>query len=253
MINIAKEYNTDKSNPITNKYYFDIIPEAVLFPITLNSLTNGQLSSGVVQYCFQLFNKRGTESTVSSLSNLIPLSKDLRNGESKKRYGQLSGESSGLGCVLNIKFNNTGEFDKLRIIRIHYKDNTSIPDIYNINEISISTENKLQNITYTDNGSQFVNKINYDEFNALIPYDFTAKSITKLHNRLFASNVTENTWDVKYDARAYRCDASKNVKLLSSDGNIIENTIDYIIGQDDVVPEDHDCINPYNLDITVDS
>jgi len=52
MINLSNKYNTTKSEPITDPYYFDIIPEAVLFPIQLNTLTSGTLPSGSVQYCF---------------------------------------------------------------------------------------------------------------------------------------------------------------------------------------------------------
>lgn len=248
MINLSNKYNTTKSDPITDTYYFDIIPEAVLFPVKLNSLTSGMLQAGSVQYGFQLFTERGTESAISPLSNIIPLSNDIRNGQSKKILGQLSGESSGLGCVLNITYNNTGQFNRLRIIRIHYKNNTSIPDIHVINEIIIPMESGVNTISYTDNGSQFVNLLTIDEFSALVPYDFTAKSLDKLHNRLFASNITENTWDVVYDARAYRADSSGNVKLLNSDGNDITQPIAVLANGSYELPEEHDCINPYNID-----
>ena len=248
MINISKKYNTTKSEPITDKYYFDIIPEAVLFPITLNDLTNGNLPAGAVQYCFQLFTERGTESAISPMSNIIPLSNDIKNGQSKKILGQFSNESSGLGCVLNITYNNTGEFNRLRVIRVVYKDNISIPDIYIINEINIDNRSGLFNITYTDNGSQFVNKLTIDEFSSLVPFDFTAKSLDKLHNRLFASNITEKTWDVIYDARAYRADKQGNVRLLSSKGDEINESIETLSNPDYEVPEEHDCINPYNID-----
>jgi hypothetical protein len=134
----------------------------------------------------------------------------------------LSGESSGLGCVLNITYNNTGQFNRLRVIRICYKNNISIPEIHVINEVGIEMKSGVNTISYTDNGSQFINVLTIDEFSALVPYDFTAKSLDKLYNRLFASNITENTWDVVYDARAYRADSTGNVKLLSSDGNSID-------------------------------
>jgi hypothetical protein len=52
MINLSNKHNTTKSEPITDPYYFDIIPEAVLFPIQLNTLTSGTLPAGAVQYCF---------------------------------------------------------------------------------------------------------------------------------------------------------------------------------------------------------
>lgn len=247
MINIAKNYGTTKSDPIKNRYQFDIIPETVLFPMKLNGLTTGMLPSGSVQYCFQLFTERGTESAISPLSNVIPLSSDINNGQSKKILGQLSNESSGLGCVLKITYNNTGQFNKLRVIRILYENNTSIPNIYVINEVSIDNNTGVFEITYTDNGSQFVNMLTIDEFSALVPFDFTANSLDKLYNRLYASNIIEKTWDVDYDARAYRADSSGNVKLLSSDGNTIECSISELITTYDF-PQEHDCINPYNID-----
>ena len=245
MINIAKQYNTSKTNPIKNEYYFDIIPEAILFPAEFNSFTSGTLYAGSVQYCFQLFTEYGTESAISPLCNNIPISKDLNKGESKKILGQLSDENSGLGCVLKLTYNNTGEFNRIRVIRILYKDNISIPDIHVINEFEIDTNAGVKTITYTDNGSQFVNKLTIDEFSALIPYDFTAKTLDKLYNRLFSANIKENTWDVQYDARAYRCDINGNVCLLSSEGNDINGKISQLLN--DGVPEEHDCINPYNI------
>ena len=111
--------------------------------------------------------------------------------------------------MLNITYNNSGQFNRLRVIRLYYKNNIAIPEIHVINEISIPMSKHTNTISYTDNGSQFVNVLTIDEFSSLVPYDFKAKSLTKLHNRLFASNITENTWDIKYDARAYRCDINK--------------------------------------------
>lgn len=243
MINISKEYDITK--PIMNEYYFDTIPEAILFPVELNSLTNGMLPSGSVQYCFQLFTERGAESAISPIGNIIPLSKYLKNGESKTILGQIKGESSELGCVLKVKFNNTGEFNRLRMIRVHYEDNTSLPTITVINEIPIVAEKGFNSISYTDNGASFLNVLTIDEFAALVPYDFNAKTLATLHNRLFAANVKENTWDVEYDARAYRCDKRGDVLLLSSTGDNISFNLQSVSNRD--IPKEHDCINPYNI------
>ena len=245
MINISDKYDT--SAPIDNEYYFDTIPEAILFPINFNNFTVGALQAGSVQYCFQLFTEHSVESAVSSLSNIIPLSKDLTKGASKNILGQLSGESSGLGCTLDITYNNTGQFNRLRVIRVYYKDNNSIPEIHVINEIGIPMNKGINKIKYTDNGSQFIDVLTIDEFSALIPYNFKAKSLDKLYNRLFAANVTENTWDVEYDARAYRADLSGNVKLLNADGNHIISSLNNLTNGTHKVPKEHDCINPYNI------
>ena len=92
----------------------------------------------------------------------------------------------------------------------------------------------------------------------MVPFEFTAKSIEKLNNRLFASNIQEIAWDVDFDARAYRCASDKQVKLessdssktivglLSADGKILSNQNNRI---EIPVPEEHDCINPSNVDV----
>ena len=77
----------------------------------------------------------------------------MTQGSSKNILGQLSGESSGLGCVLDITYNNTGQFNRLRVIRVYYKDNISIPDIHVINEIGIPVGVGVNKIKYIDNGS----------------------------------------------------------------------------------------------------
>lgn len=245
LINLAKRYNTEKNKPITNVYHFDILPETILFPTQLVDLTSGMLPAGSVQYCFQLFAEHGTESAISPISNVIPLSKDIKNGESKRVLGQIKGESSQLGCVLRVQFYNTGEFNRLRMFRIHYSDNISLPNVTVINEIEITTQKSLHIIQYTDNGAQFVNTLTLDEFSALVPYDFFAKNLVGFNNRLFAANVTENAWDVEYDARTYRCDKDGNVRLLSSTGQEISGGIKSIVQMK--IPVEHDCINPYNI------
>jgi hypothetical protein len=39
-----------------------------------------------------------------------------------------------------------------------------------------------------------------------------------MNNRLFAANIKEDSWNPTYDARAYRCNSSKVLKLKSSSG-----------------------------------
>jgi hypothetical protein len=50
----------------------------------------------------------------------------------------------------------------------------------------------------------------------MVPNEFIPQALAKLDNRLFAANLQESTWDVDYDARAYRCNASGTVVLDSS-------------------------------------
>jgi hypothetical protein len=63
------------------------------------------------------------------------------------------------------------------------------------------------------------------------------------------------TWDVEYDARAYRSTEAGYIVLQSSD---VSKTITGILNEDGTiktsngiieVPEEHDCINPSNVDV----
>lgn len=233
---------------------FDITPGCILLPFTFQNTIAGALPAGTIQYCYQLFNQNGPETTTSALSELIPITKYDKAGESYKVKGQLKGELSNKGCQIQASFKNDGRFDRARIFSIIYLDNTSIPDIYIINEVEIpNSGNEFNTFVYNDTGSSFVTKITIDEFNAMVPFEFNAKCIEKMGNRLYAANIQELTWDVEYDARAYRSTSSGHITLdssdsvkaitgtLSADGKINNGSIE--------VPKEHDCINPSNVDI----
>lgn len=233
---------------------FDITPGCILLPFTFQNTIAGALPAGTIQYCYQLFNQNGPETTTSALSELIPITKYDKAGESYKVKGQLKGELSNKGCQIQASFKNDGRFDRARIFSIIYLDNTSIPDIYIINEVEIpNSGNEFNTFVYNDTGSSFVTKITIDEFNAMVPFEFNAKCIEKMGNRLYAANIQDLTWDVEYDARAYRSTSSGHITLdssdsvkaitgtLSADGKINNGSIE--------VPKEHDCINPSNVDI----
>ena len=256
VINICDSFDDIVIDPTK----FDITPGAVLLPFSLQNTINGALPAGAIQYCYQLFNLHGPETTTSALSEVIPITKYDSAGTSSKVKGQLRGELSGRGCKISAKFKNDGRFDRARIFSIVYLDNISVPDIYIINEIEIPNNktNEFVEFVYNDTGASIISKITIDEFNAMVPFEFNAKSIEKMSNRLFASNIQEITWDVEYDARAYRCDSNGKVVLdsayaeqriegtLNEDGTI---TSDNLIVDNGIVPEEHDCINPSNVDM----
>ena len=78
-----------------------------------------------------------------------------------------------------------------------------------------------------------------------------------MDNRLFAANIQEDSWNPKYDARAYRCNKAGTLVLHSA--NSSEN-ISKVLPTDatqlkqfyDSIPESHDCINPFNTTNSVD-
>jgi hypothetical protein len=157
-----------------------LTPGCVLIPFSFQQKINGVLPVGAVQYAYQLFNMHGGETAVSSLSGVIPISKQTSSTKAAK--GGIRGEISNMGCQIKAQFQNDGRFDRMRIFSIVYLDNTSIPNVYIANEIVIpnNKENEFVTCTYNDTGNNYIAQITIDEFNAMTPYEFTAASIEKL-------------------------------------------------------------------------
>jgi len=138
----------------------------------------------------------------------------------------------------------TKDFERCRIIRLLYYNNNQPPLITIVDEIEVLPTQST--ITYTDTGNSYMGDISIDEFNSLTGYQFIGTTLTKMQNRLFVADITEDTWDPGFfDARAYRCNASGTVALQSSDAT---KSLSFNIDSYDLssIPEDHDCINPYN-------
>lgn len=250
-LNISPEYDkytedselVDSSGNIINTLALDITPGCTLPPMHLYQMGIGSLPSGVVQYCYQLFNLRGTESTTSPLSELIHLTASSTNQDSQNYMGSYQEESSNKSCTMRVSL-ITKDFERCRVIRLLYYNNNQPPLITIVGEIEILPTQST--IMYTDTGNSYMGDISIDEFNSLTGYQFIGTTLTSMQNRLFVADITEDTWDPGFfDARAYRCNASGTVALQSSDAtkNLSFNIDSYDLSS---IPEDHDCINPYN-------
>ena len=260
VINIAEQLKLIDENKLTTTLdptRYDITPGAVMLPFKFEKQINGVLPAGAVQYAYQLFNQHGSITAVSALSDVIPIVNSSSSVKNTK--GGNKGEITNMGCQIKAQFQNDGRFDRIRIFAIVYLSNAQLPNIYIANEVKVSNvgANEFVEFTYNDNGNSYISQITIDEFNALTPYEFSATSIESLQNRLFASNIKEITWDIDFDARAYRSTKegvvllqstipSENITgLLKADGTIwnVGNTskID--------VHEEHDCINPFNTSV----
>ena len=130
----------------------------------------------------------------------------------------------------------------MRLFSIYYKSKHSVPTITIIDDVPFDGNKPF---SYEDKGNQVTSEISIDEFNSLTGYLFSTKVLASKDNRLFAANINENTWDVEYDARAYRSDEYGDVYINSKTGESINFDIldrDTMLG----VSKDFDCINPSN-------
>ena len=263
VINVVdgKYTGTSATNPLVDSRGWiktpnaiDITPGAVLPPFKIIRQDGGNLASGVIQYCYQLFNIHGSESTLSSLSELNHLTASVTTQTVQQYEGMGQNVSSGKSCVLKAPLVSK-DYQKCRVISLSYTNNNQPPRIFIVDEIDlVPTQSE---INYIDNGNTIIGELSVEEFNALTGYQFIAKTLTRMDNRLFAANIQEDSWNPKYDARAYRCNKAGTLVLHSA--NSSEN-ISKVLPTDaaqlkqfyDSIPESHDCINPFNTTNSVD-
>lgn len=239
----------DYKDNIINPGAIDTTPDAELSPFKFIKSEEGNLKAGMVAYCYQLFNVHNTETVLSPLSELIHVAEGDTSSGSQKYKGTGYDKNAGKSVTIKAKLHNN-DFDKIRIIRVAYYNNTSIPEISIIDEVDLTYNQK--EIVYTDYGLSYLSELTIDEFNALLSYQFTPQTLAKMNNRLFAANITEQSWTPKdsngndYDARTYRANNKGIAKLESSSNNkslYIDITDNSALFN---VPSNHDCINPFN-------
>lgn len=234
----------DASNVNVTKDSITIIPKGTLPALTISGYGSGSLKAGKYQYAYQLFNPRSSETSISAVSKLFTTSKNFDASNSQNVIGSEQDTNTGLSIKLQAALvDNT--FTRAKIIRLYYKNNSDLPQITVIDDVTIS--NNI--LSYEDKGGSTVNELTVDEFNALVSYQFIPKVLESKNNMLFAANITEETWDItdeQFDARAYRCDKSGNIALISNSSQDTKTFNADNIPSD--IPIDHDCICPYNYD-----
>lgn len=240
----------DSAGNLKNPSLLDIQISALLTQPEVTSLGGGQLKTGMVQYSYQLFNARGSSTNFSPVSNAIHLTTSNVSTGQQQYMGANKDINSGKSVNFTVRLNDIPEglFDSIRLIRIHYSDYTEDPIIEVFQEATISAS--IKEYSFTDVGGTALNTLTIEEFNKTQESSFAAATIEAKDNILFAANITEATWKPDYDARAYRFTSNGRLILkgASSDQNIdvtlSNSTLNSYLRD---IPEDHDCINPYNL------
>lgn len=245
----------DEQGNIKNVNLLDIQVSALLTPPEILDLGNGQLTSGVVQYTYQLFNARGASTSFSPVSSPVHLTSSNVSGGLQYYKGSNKDAVTGKSVNFKIKLNDIPEglFDNIRLTRIKYNDYTEQPIIEVFQEASINSD--ISEYQFSDNGGAPLNIITVEEFNKIQESAFTAATIEQKDNILFAANIKESTWKPtingeEYDARSYRftLDGKLILNGASADQGIntkvTSATIESVYKS---IPKDHDCINPFNL------
>lgn len=229
---------------------FNIIPEFTPSTPTIISVeSGGDLKNGLIQYAYQLYNKYGSKSIISPLSNLVHLAPTNYVAANTQEYiGGLVEESSGKAVNISIDIEDS-TYDRIRVFAIHYTTEAGVPSIHVLEDTDSNDSIRL-----TDSGNNYIDTLSLEEFVSLPDY-FTAKDLAVKDNILFASNIKTQNFDFDFDARAYRFPKDAyTTKVEAADSTYISlgatpdpsATAHYTWNNVTDIPEEYDAINPYN-------
>jgi hypothetical protein len=235
------------TNTWINYGRFDIVTAVTLKPIVLNGLVSGSLTTGRVQYAYNLYKEHIQESIVSSLSLPINLFYDSLSAPSTvdiKGDSEVVNTGKGVSLSISIDSIDSTYFDYLRLYRIHYSEYGQVPTITIVGDYYIANSTSS---TVTDSGQVGLGELTVEEF-AILSTLYKGKTLTVKDNRLFAANIEEGVFDIDFDARAYRFNSSRLADLYAGYGY---GTAQYIINGYspslwDTIPETAACVTNYN-------
>lgn len=161
----------------------------------------GTLRAGRIQYAYQLYAVNGAETTFSPTSDLINLVNYSDTQPTSQDYrGSDIDVDTGKSVKCSIDIDTTG-YTRMRIIAIHYTSLAGDPEIRIAEEREIS--GSAETVYFTDTGNSLGSYI-LEDIRTLGSILFSASEIETKDNILFPANITEEYFDVDYDARAYR-------------------------------------------------
>lgn len=209
--NISSYLTTDGAvyNGATNFYFepdlFEFIPEVTLSKPTLDYLSYGSITAGVVQYAFQYFNAHGAETSFSPLSDTIHITNSDDYGSSNINYfgeGDLT-STSGKSVKMLFTLSDSDRYNYVRIIRLHYITVNSVPTITIVGEVPITSG--MSSLSFLDNGVTSFGVLTLDEFTVGQTELFSAEDLAIKNNRLFAANIKKDEFSIgDWDPRAVR-------------------------------------------------
>lgn len=210
-VNINHDYGTKAD---TEYYDFSIFPKCgALTPPKFDRIVRGSKSAGKVQYAYQLFDKTGRTTAISAVSHMIPIGAELQD--------DITDQGVQIRCE-----NLPVEYTYVRLYEIRYNNFTDIPRIYVKDEFKRTTES----ITYSDTSDDFLSELSIEEFQSVKSAVFKSSTIEVKDNRLFAANITQQTFDVPdFDARIYAADINGELECTDISGTKYSYTIDEIV------------------------
>lgn len=195
----------------------DLVSNITFSPISLEIVSGGNLKAGKIQYAYQLYSKRGSESIFSPASDLI----HITNSDETKTSKYYLGDE--VGTVVNKSINITIPsidtlFTRLRVVALEYTVLYQQPSIRIVGEYDVEN---LTSITVTDTGNS-IGELTSEEF-GFLQNDFYPKSLDIKNDYLFAANIKNEYFEItdeEFDARAFRANSTDVIKVFNRNSEV---------------------------------
>ena len=235
-------------------------------------ISNGNLLTGAVQYTYRFVNTNGSTSNYAPLSAPIYLTVRSVNDDIDSLYtiqyimGTNTPVNSKKSIQLKYRFSSANItkiqnlFDYMEVVGVYtYGDSTSFVKL--VSRINV---NDIETVNYiTDTGDNYINESLSKTDITVFKNPIYCKTFCIKDNRLYLGNIKENVfWSEEienWDSRAYRLgmdnDTGNLLLTLNNENSInnistvvnVANFTEYIALLNSLnIPENYDCINPYN-------
>jgi len=205
--------NTAADNQLLDPNSIESSPKIDAQEVSIDAVDGGgSLVSGLVQYAYQAANTQGGITSLSPLSIPVHLTESSESSTTNDYFGQPAGDDSGKSVSISIS-GISEEFTVVQFYRIHYKDRINTPTI----DIVSQTELANGTASFTDTGSATLGGVTLAEFLSLINLNVIPQTIAVKDDRLFQGNLEEPSFDIDFDARAYRYNSSLTIQPANPD------------------------------------
>ena len=181
-------------------------PVSFSSPAVLQAVNNsgGVLVPGMYQASYRLKNSSGSETIFAEPSTWVPVYTALSSVGYENQVFQTTTTPTSKSLEWEITGLDT-DFDTIEVVILYRASGDGIPDIYTILEEPMPASG-IFNFTYT--GSELTTPVDFLEYVSYATAFTHCKTIAAKDNRLFAANLRNETFDVTFDARAFRYTSS---------------------------------------------
>lgn len=256
--NELRRFNTSDLNGFgLDPTLLSITPQADYdVPILQSIQGGGSLKTGAYQAAYRYKNTGGATTIYSKTSNIVPIINGLPDSTPFRKYVADGSSNSGKSITWNIDNLDT-DYERLEIVILYREERDDVAIIDQVFDEPVPDSGSF---TFTYTGTEPTLPVDLNIFLDVNSSFTHCKTIVSKDNQLLAGNTKNITFDVDFDARAYRWRhitspsspqslfpySPTTTEVIDSQGTV--QIVDTAINPTGFpawdVPETHDAINP---------